>query len=205
MAAASAAVSAVRKGGTKSTSKTSGMTLMVERRLGQASERAKQMAAVILDVLGGNRTPTDAGRILGLSVARYYVVEQRAILGLVDGCEPSTKRGPSPDLEQKVRLLEQENRRLNQAVLRQQAIVRSTQRGLGISAPRTEVPASGSNKPTKSGKPRKARRPTIRALRQARRVEASRPSPSTPPVGSSPSALQSVTQIATPVGDQRGG
>jgi len=168
--------------------KPSGLALTANRRLSQVSDRARQLAALILDVLGGNRRPGDAAKALGLSVARYYVIEQRAVLGLVDACEAQPRRGPQPDLTRQIRSLEKENRHLNQAVLRQQAIVRSTQRGLGISSPKPPpTPAPGAAK----GKTRRPRRPSVRALRQARRVA---PTPSTTAPG----------QDRSP-GDQRGG
>lgn len=138
------------------------------------------MAALILDVLGGNRTPGDAAQAMGLSVARFYVIEQRAILGLVAACETQAPRGPSPDLQAQIKRLELENRRLNQALLRQQAIVRSTQRGLGLTSPRAPpaVAPQGTGKTGAgtTGKGRRKRRPMVRALRQAQRV-AGVPSP----------------------------
>jgi len=158
------------------------------RHLAQSSERARHMAAVILDVLGGNRSPGDAALALGLSVARYYVIEQRAILGLVAACDATPTRGPTPDLQRKIDHLEAENRRLNQTLLRQQALVRSTQRGLGIAHPKPPPAASASSKP---GTPaatggRRKRRPMVRALRQAQRVapQQSTTTPAPPIVGS---------------------
>ena len=49
------------------------------------------MAAVILEVLAGVRTLTDAAQTLGMGPPRYYLVEQRAIQGLVSACEPRAK------------------------------------------------------------------------------------------------------------------
>jgi hypothetical protein len=153
------------------------------------------MAALILDVLGGNRTPGDAAQAMGLSVARFYVIEQRAILGLVAACETQAPRGPSPDLQAQIRRLEIENRRLNQALLRQQAIVRSTQRGLGLTSPRPPPAAApkgtGKAGAGRTGTGRRKRRPMVRALRQAQRVAAV-PSPT-------------AAAAAILAGDQRGG
>jgi hypothetical protein len=163
------------------------------RRLAQVSERARQVAALILDVLGGNRTPGAAAQAMGLSVARFYVIEQRAILGLVAACETPTSRGPTPDLQVQIRRLEIENRRLNQALLRQQAIVRNTQRGLGLTSPRPPAapPPGKAGAAAAGGKGRRKRRPTVRALRQARRVAGVH----------SPNAASA----ASLPGDQRGG
>jgi hypothetical protein len=46
---------------------------------------------VILEVLAGMRTPTEAATVVGLSVPRYYLWEQRALEGLVRACEPRPK------------------------------------------------------------------------------------------------------------------
>ena len=55
------------------------------------SREAQQLAAVILEVLAGVRTPTQAAAVLGFSVPRYYLWEQRAIEGLARACEPRPK------------------------------------------------------------------------------------------------------------------
>src|SRR6202040_2657795 len=68
------------------------------RNIGEgASAEAKRLAAAILEVLAGARTPTEAALSLGLSLARYYVLEDRALQGMLVACEPRTmSRGPSP-------------------------------------------------------------------------------------------------------------
>jgi hypothetical protein len=43
------------------------------------SREAQRMAAAILEVLAGVRTPTDAASALGIGVPRYYIYEQRAL------------------------------------------------------------------------------------------------------------------------------
>jgi hypothetical protein len=42
----------------------------------------------ILEVLAGLRTPAEAAQSLQISLPRYYVLETRALEGLVAGCEP---------------------------------------------------------------------------------------------------------------------
>ena len=45
-----------------------------QRNLGEgASAEAKRVAAAILEVLAGARTPTEAAQALGLSLPRYYL------------------------------------------------------------------------------------------------------------------------------------
>jgi hypothetical protein len=52
-----------------------------------ASREAKRLAAVLLDVLAGARTPPQAAEALGVSLPRYYQLEGRGLTGLVAACE----------------------------------------------------------------------------------------------------------------------
>jgi hypothetical protein len=54
----------------------------------EASRPARQLAAGILEVLAGVRSPLQAAQALGLSLPRYYQVESRALRGLLEACEP---------------------------------------------------------------------------------------------------------------------
>jgi hypothetical protein len=131
--------------------------------LGQTSSRdAKRLAAAILEVLAGVRTPAEAATALALSLPRYYQVEGRALRGLLEACEPRP-RGRRPDVEQELTALRQQQVRLQREVARQQALVRVAQRTIGLAAP---APAP----PPAAGK-RKRRRPTARALRVAARLQ----------------------------------
>src|SRR5580658_5780818 len=69
--------------------------------LGQDHGRdAQRQAAVILEVLAGARTPTQAAAALSVSVPRYYQMETRALRGLVEACEAKPRgRAPSVDKE----------------------------------------------------------------------------------------------------------
>ena len=57
------------------------------RRSAGASREAKRLAAVLLDVLAGARTPPQAAEVLGVSLPRYYQLEDRGLAGLVAACE----------------------------------------------------------------------------------------------------------------------
>jgi hypothetical protein len=57
----------------------------------EASETGKRLVAVILEVLAGVRTNTDAAVAIGLSLPRYYQVESRALASLLRACEPFPK------------------------------------------------------------------------------------------------------------------
>ena len=85
-----------------------------------ASVEAKRLAAAILEVLAGLRGPSEAAQVLGISLARYYQLENRAVAGLVMSCEPRRRgrgsTGPVNDLA----ALRQECQRLRRDCARQQ-------------------------------------------------------------------------------------
>jgi hypothetical protein len=130
------------------------------------AERAKLTAAVVLDVLAGNRSPGDAASALGLSVARYYVIEQQAIDGLIAGCTPR-RRGRQPDPGKEFARITAENGRLTQALLRQQALVRTSQRSLGVAIPAKPAAPTAASPGRGKGK----QQPKVRALRAAKRLK----------------------------------
>lgn len=140
----------------------------------KASAEAKKVAAVVLEVLGGTRTPPQAAEALGCSLPRYYVLEARALDALLEGCEPrGAGRQRTPERE----LVEARRRcaRLERECARTQALVRATHRLVGVVPP----PAT-SVKP--GGGKRRPKRPTSRALVAAKVVtqSASSDGPATP-------------------------
>jgi len=131
--------------------------------LGQDNGReAQRQAAVILEVLAGARTPTQAALALNVSVARYYQLETRALRGLVAACEAKPRgRAPSPDKE--LALLKRQQERLQRELTRQQTLVRVTQRHFGLASPAPPAkPAPGK---------KRRRRPVVRALSAAKQLE----------------------------------
>jgi hypothetical protein len=136
-------------------------------RLVCGSEEATRMAVVVLEVLGGSRTPNDAAAAMGVSPPRYYQLETRALEGLVAALETKPKgRGPSP--EGRITQLEKELTEARRECLRQQALVRAAQRSLGI---KPAAPVEG--KPAgKDAAGRRKRRPSVRALKAARALAA---------------------------------
>lgn len=144
------------------------------------SDRARQVAAMVLEVLGGNRSPGEAAQGLSVSLARYYALEHQAIAGLVAACEPRPRGGgPRPDLERQLAGLQAENRRLHQSLLRQQALVRAGQRSLGMAPVPKAVPLAG-KAVAEGGRKRRRRRPQVRALRAARNLAQPQAETSTP-------------------------
>ena len=124
------------------------------------SKESKRMAAVILEVLAGVRTPTQAAEVLQVSLPRYYQLEVRALRGLVVACEPKP-RGRQAQSGSTEAALRRENERLRQEVSRQQTLVRMTQRNIGVAPPVPKVT---------TGKKRK-RRASVRALQMAQRLQ----------------------------------
>lgn len=130
--------------------------------LGQdASREGRRLAAAILEVLAGQRTPAQAAQALTISLPRYYQVEAGALRGLLAACEPKP-RGRQVNLDDRVRDLTRANERLQRDLARQQALVRLTQRAAGLPAP---APPSA-----KAGKKNRRRKPAARALAVAERL-----------------------------------
>jgi hypothetical protein len=130
-------------------------------RIEAGSVDARKAACLILEVLGGLRTPTDAAKALGVSTQRYYGLEAQALEGLVHACE---RRGPGRQrttgghiaaLEAKVAQLERE-------CARRQALIRVSQRTLGLAKAAEPLPPA-------PGKRR--RKPAIRALKAAAELD----------------------------------
>lgn len=139
-----------------------------------ASCQARRQAAAILEVLAGVLRPAEAAQALETSLARYYVLERRALAGLLAACEPCP-RGPRIDPQRQMAALERENRRLRRECDRQQALVRAAERALGLARRSTLKPSANTKEesPEGKGKPRRRlRRPMVRALKAARSLEA---------------------------------
>jgi hypothetical protein len=125
------------------------------------SSEANRLAVVILEVLAGGRTPTDAAQALSITLPRYYQLEARALQGLVAALEPrSGVRQPSP--ASRIAQLEKLLNEARRDGLRQQALVRAAQRTLGIRAPAVETKPTG-----KCVAKHRKRRPVARALKAA--------------------------------------
>ena len=156
---------------------------------------ASQRAAAILEVLAGERTPQQAAAILSMSLPYFYLVERKALQGLLKACEPQPKGPPAPGPERKLAALELELARCRRECQRQEALVRATQRAVGLPAPpststRTEKPGE------KNGVRRRRRRPVVRALRAARTVRQNS-SGSAPPAELKTLATEEGTSLPT--------
>jgi hypothetical protein len=128
--------------------------------LSDASAEARKLAAAILEVLAGAQTPSEAAQSLGLSLARYYQLETRAVAGLVVACEIRRGKGRGRGGGE-LAALRRECEQLRRECARQQALARATRRTVGLAPP---PPAPS---PAASAPKRRKRRPTARALKMA--------------------------------------
>jgi hypothetical protein len=148
-------------------------------RLRGGTGEANRIAVAILEVLAGLRTPAEAAQSLQISLPRYYVLETRALEGLVAACEPKPL-GKQPTPQTRIAALEKELQQSRHQCARQQALVRAAQRTVGLTLPaarpgkqKTEA-AKGA---AKAGGKRR-RRPTVRALRAAKTLRENSSGPS---------------------------
>ena len=139
-----------------------------------ASTAAKRLAAAILEVLAGTRTPAEAAQAVGVSLPRYYLLEVRALQGMLVACEPRPL-GRQQTSESALAALQRDCEHWRRECTRQQALVRAAQRTIGLSPPAV-------TKPSPSGSQRRRRRATARALRAAARLktETAEPPPAAP-------------------------
>lgn len=141
----------------------------------------RRRAAAVLEVLAGEKTPAQAALALSISIARYYLLEARALEGLVASCEPRP-RGWAGSKRRGLRALQKENGRLRAELSRTQALARAIQRTAGLpdnddDDVREEV----------DGRTPRRRRPHARALRAARALVPEPPSETPPsPAGVEP-------------------
>jgi hypothetical protein len=127
------------------------------------TSEANRLAIVILEVLAGMRTPTDAAQVLGISLVRYYQLEVRALEGFVAALEPRPK-GKQVSADTRLKSLEKQLEEAQRHCARQQALVRAAQRSFGVKA---AIPTATNRDP----RGRKKRRPSVRALRVTRALE----------------------------------
>lgn len=138
-----------------------------------ATSEAQRRAAVILEVLAGVRTAQDGAGVLKISSNHYYLLERKALGGLVKACEPAPRRGRLPAPEKRIRKLEQELERCRRDCQRQAALVRAAQRAIGLPLSPLSTPDASAKKSRRRGgqKPPRTRRHTPRGLTAARALQ----------------------------------
>jgi hypothetical protein len=134
-------------------------------RMNEASREARRLATAILEVLGGARLPSDAAKALSVSLPRYYLLESRALNGLLLACEPR-RIGRVRSAENELAVAHKEVLQLRQECARYSALVRAAQRTIGLSQP--QLPKPGEKGKGKRGLKRK---PTVRALKAAEQLD----------------------------------
>lgn len=125
------------------------------------SREANRIAVAILEVLAGARRPAEAAAALKVSLPRYYILETRALEGLVAACEPKPL-GKQASPETRIAALEKELEQARRQCARQEALVRVAQRSVGLPA---ADPRKGKTSSPRGRRGRKKRRPTVRALK----------------------------------------
>lgn len=124
------------------------------------SEQAKARAALVLEVLAGERTATEAAAEIGVTMTSYYKLEDRAVAGMVEAMK-KVPRGPRRNYDREIEKLERECRRLERECRRTQALLRVSQKAVGIAQAERETV-------TRSGKKRRKRNTPARGSRQAK-------------------------------------
>lgn len=141
---------------------------------GQPPE-GNRRAAIVLEVLAGIRTPTQAAEALKISVNYYYVMERKALAGLVEACQPQPKGPPGPTLEKQLAKLQAELVRCRQECQRQAALVRTLQRAAGLPSPdarpRVKKGSDGRAGSSAGKRKRKRRKASVRALQAVKALE----------------------------------
>jgi hypothetical protein len=127
------------------------------------SREANRIAVAILEVLAGARRPAEAATALKVSLPRYYLLETRALEGLVAACEPKPL-GKQASPQTRIAALEKELEQARRQCARQEALVRVAQRSIGLPA---AEPHKGKTSSPRDRHSRKKRRPTVRALKAA--------------------------------------
>lgn len=130
-------------------------------RVEAGSRDARRTAMLILEVLGGVRTPTDAAKELGVSATRYYMLEKQGLEALVQACEPKS-RGPKRSADKEIARLRKKVEQLERECARRQSLIRLSQRALGIRKPAKAKRKAGKRKP---------KRATVRALKVASQLD----------------------------------
>lgn len=99
------------------------------------SRDAKRTAAVLLEVLSGVCGPQDGCAALKISLSRYYVLETRALQGMIAALEPRP-RGRQKRPEDLLAAAERDKQRLERELARTLALLRASQRSIGLASPR---------------------------------------------------------------------
>lgn len=132
----------------------------------EASAEARKYSCAILEVMGGLRGPREAAEALGVSLPRYYILEARALEGLVKALEPREKGRREPGAEARLAELTRERDRLKAELDRARALARMAQKAAGLNPT-----GSGKGDGKDEGKGRKGKRRANRTHRLLLRLK----------------------------------
>lgn len=122
---------------------------------------ARRIAAMMLEVMSGMRTPVEAAESLGMSQMKYYLAESRALQGMVTALEPRAKGRRAKKVEDVLEQVTRERDRLRRDVNRMTSLLRLVRKGARLGEPEQDT--------TKNG--RKRRKPVCRAEKLMTRLE----------------------------------
>ncbi|MCC6151772.1 MAG: hypothetical protein IT461_16095 [Planctomycetes bacterium] len=130
----------------------------------KGTPEARRQAALILEVLGGLRGPSDAAKAMGVALPRYYMLETRALQALIKAMEP-LPRGPRRNPDAEIAALQKQLTRQKQELVRGQSLQRAMRSAMGIpvAPPKDAKPEPGKRKP---------KRPSVRALKAVKVLRA---------------------------------
>jgi len=149
-----------------------------------AGREARRQAALILEALGGLRSATEAAEAMGIAPARYYVLERRAIRGLIEALEPRPP-GRQRSLEAELEHFRREKERLERELLRYQALHRASQRAIGV--PREDGAAPARRRKKKATRVRRRKSRVEKVLPKLQAEESAKSAPSVPVGSDNPS------------------
>lgn len=129
------------------------------------SEEAKRQAAVILEVLSGVRGSNEGAEVLGISTMRYYVLEARALQGIVKALEPRPKGRRVRSPEDALKQVERDRERYKREVGRLQALLRMVRKSVHLQEPRWREGTRA------KGNGRRVRKPTRRVEKVLERLK----------------------------------
>ncbi len=118
----------------------------------KGSKEARRAAAVVLETLGGLRSTSEAADALDVAVARYYVLERRAIEGMIEALE-RRPRGRRRSLEAELEHVQRQLDDVEQELARYQSLYRASQRAFGL--PREESASPSKKRKTKTTRTRR--------------------------------------------------
>ena len=93
--------------------------------------QSRKAVAAILEALSGEIGTSEAAKLLGVSLSRYYQLESRALQGMLAAMEPK-KRGIQKTPEREILGLQAEKVLLEKELRRHQSLLRAANRSLGL-------------------------------------------------------------------------